>query len=43
LLRFLQAFGSRKGALDYPWYFDYDDNGVVGVVDLIQFVQRLGK
>jgi arylsulfate sulfotransferase len=43
LFRFLQAFGSHKGDLDYQWYFDYDGNGVVGVVDFIQFVQRLGK
>jgi hypothetical protein len=37
---FLGAFGSHRGDPDYLWYFDYDGNGVVGVLDLLQFLRR---
>jgi hypothetical protein len=43
LHRFLRTFGSHKGDPDYLWYFDYDGDGVVGVLDLLQLVQRFHR
>jgi dockerin type I repeat protein len=43
LVRFLGSLGSHHGDPGYLWYLDYDGNGAVGVVDLVQFVHRLGK
>ena len=43
LRRFLSTLGRQQGDSHYLWYFDYDSNGVVGVVDLVQFVRRVGK
>ncbi len=43
LLRFLGAFGSRKGDPDYLWYFDYDGNGRVDLGDLFQLLVRFGR
>jgi arylsulfate sulfotransferase len=43
LLRFLGAFGSRTGDPNYLWYLDYDGNGAVGVLDLVQLVHRFHR
>jgi hypothetical protein len=43
VLRFVSSLGSRDGDPCYLWYFDYDGNGVVGVVDLVQFARRVGR
>jgi hypothetical protein len=40
--RFLGTFGSRAGQPDYLWYFDVNDDGRVGVLDLVTFARRLG-
>jgi hypothetical protein len=43
LLGFLGHFGSRAGNSDYLWYLDYDANGTVGVLDLLQLVHRFHR
>jgi arylsulfate sulfotransferase len=41
LLRLLTSVSSHGGQSDYLWYFDYDGNGIVGLVDLLQLVHRI--
>jgi hypothetical protein len=38
---FFAAYGSEGGDPDYVWYFDYNANGRIGLVDLLQFLRRL--
>ena len=41
LLRLLSTLGKHKGDPNYLWYLDYDASGSVGILDVIQFANRL--
>jgi hypothetical protein len=43
LLRLLSTLGKHKGDSNYLWYLDYDASGSVGILDVIQFANRLRR
>jgi hypothetical protein len=43
LRSFFSTLGKHTGDPGYLWYFDYDGNGAVDFIDVVQFLRRFGR